>query len=255
MKKAFAFVLLAALTLLLCLPVSAEEITVFVTVVDGTPVLAYRPVTVTDADSDGALTISDALACAHAAYCPAGASGYGTELTAFGISMTKLWNKDNGGGYGYYHNDGAPMSLADPVSDGDRVTAFLYRDMKFYSDTYAFFDKYEVSGSEISLTLYTAGYDADWNPVTSPAAGMSILVDGVPSGFVTGEDGRVTLTLDGKAHEITAEKADTVLVPPYCRVLASDNPSTFDSTPGVMILSILCGGCVFFLARERTKEA
>lgn len=250
MKKAFAFVLLAVLTLLLCLPVSAEEITVFVTVVDGTPVLAYRPVTVTDADSDGALTISDALACAHAAYCPAGASGFGTEQTAFGISMTKLWNKDNGGGYGYYHNDAAPMSLADPVSNGDRVTAFLYQDMKFYSDTYAFFDKYEVSGKDISLTLYTAGYDADWNPVTSPAAGMSILVDGVPSGFVTGEDGKVTLTLDGKAHEITAEKADTVLVTPYCRVLASDNPSTGDA-----FLPVLFAAAALLLLIPKRKRA
>lgn len=228
MKKTLAFLLLAILSLLLCLPASAEEITVYVTVVDGTPMLAYRSVTVTDADGDGTLTISDALACAHETYFPDGASGYGTAMTEFGISMTKLWGKDNSGGYGYYHNDEAPMSLADKVSDGDRVTAFCYRDMKFYSDTYAFFDKYEVKGKEIALTLCTAGYDADWNPVTAPAAGMSILVDGKPSGFVTGEDGKVTLTLDGKAHEITAEKEGTYLVTPYCRVLAAENPATGD---------------------------
>ena len=252
MKKAFSCVLLAVLTLLLCLPVSAEGITVYVTVVDGTPVLAYRPVTVTDTDGDGALTISDALACAHAAYCPAGDSGYGTAATEFGISMTKLWGKDNGGGYGYYRNDEASMSLADPVSDGDRVTAFLYQDMKFYSDTYAFFDRYEVTGKEIALTLYTAGYDADWNPVTAPAAGMSILVDGKPSGFVTGEDGKVTLTLDGKAHEITAEKEGTILVTPYCRVLAADNPATGDPFAAVLLSAL---AAAVLLTSEKRKAS
>ena len=82
MKKLLALIL--ALTLLPCaalaeattdVPAQAE-VYVSVTDSDGTLVLACQPVIVTDADGDGALTIHDALAAAHAAHHPEGAEAF-----------------------------------------------------------------------------------------------------------------------------------------------------------------------------------
>ena len=58
---------------------AGESVSVWVTVSDaaGAMVLPYACVTVTDVDSDGALTINDALYAAHEAAYPGGAAaGY-----------------------------------------------------------------------------------------------------------------------------------------------------------------------------------
>ncbi|MBO7666544.1 MAG: hypothetical protein J6S70_03845, partial [Clostridia bacterium] len=106
-----------------------------------------------DADADGVLTISDALYAAHeAAYEGGAAAGFAAATTEYGLSLTKLWGVENGGSYGYFVNDNSAMSLADPLSDGDEVVAFIYTAAD-WSDAYSFFDvKSGKSGAE--LTFY-----------------------------------------------------------------------------------------------------
>ena len=130
---------------------------------DGKLVLVLEKIDLSDADGDGTITINDALYLAHEAEFEGGAAaGYASEQSDYGLSLTKLWGCENGGSYGYYVNDASAMSLADPVKDGDRINAFVYTDLKTWSDKYCYFDKASVtaqSGESFSLVLTGAGFD------------------------------------------------------------------------------------------------
>ena len=89
MKK-FLSILLAMLMLLcgIALAETADNI-VYVSISNdiGALVLAYVPVEVSDADGDGALTICDALMCAHTMHHPDGAAAFVAEDTEWGKSQ------------------------------------------------------------------------------------------------------------------------------------------------------------------------
>ena len=127
---------------------------------------------------------------------------------------------DNGGSYGYCINDASALSLSDTISDGDRIYAYAYADLAGWSDTYAYFDLASVeadSGDTVTLTLSVVGFDAEWNPYTAPFEGAEILVDGKPTGVVTGADGKASLTLSGDGRQVISASAESaVLVPPVC---------------------------------------
>ncbi len=89
----------------------------------------------------------------------------------WGLSIEKLWSVENGGSYGYYLNDSLCMSLADPVKNGDYLAAYSFSDPTGWSDRYSYFDKTSASGPTVTLTLTVLSFDADWNLVSSPAAG------------------------------------------------------------------------------------
>ena len=82
MKKTVLTVLCAAMLLgMTAIPAhAAPSESVYVSIADdkGALVLPYQPVTVTDVDGDGALTINDALYAAHTTYYDGGAAGYGS---------------------------------------------------------------------------------------------------------------------------------------------------------------------------------
>ncbi len=200
---------------------STETAEVSVTIADkGELVAIQEEVAVTDADADGALTINDALYAAHeAAYDGGAAVGYGSAMSSWGLSITKLWG-DTSGSYGYYVNDTSAWSLTDAVKNGDKVYAFVYADQTAWSDTYSFFDKSAVTaeaGEVIELTLSYSGYDADWNPVTLPLEGAEITADGETTGLVTDADGKVTFMVDEAGeYVVSAVASDKTLVPPVC---------------------------------------
>ena len=230
-RKTFAAAVIAALLLnLFGTGVFAADAdlsaNVFMTVANGELLLAQEPVEVTDYNSDGKLTLDDALYAAHEQYYEGGAAaGYGSEYGSYGLSLTKLWGVENGSGFGYYVNNASAYSLTDKVENGDYITAFVYTDTDNYSDTYCYFDKNTVSakaGEEVTFTLSAAGYDDQWNPITVPAENAEITVNGVKTGLKTDKDGKVTLKLDtaGKLV-ISAVSEDTVLVPPVCRASVS----------------------------------
>ncbi len=228
MKK--FLVSLLTLAMLLTLTVFAEDAapTVQVSISDdtGALVLAYQPVTVTDADGDGALTICDALAAAHAAYHPDGASAFVAEDTEWGKSLYVLWNVDNGGSYGYMLNDVSPMSLLDPIKDGDHVKAYAFTDLTAWSDTYCYFALPAVSAAkngEIPLTLSAAAFDENWMPIVVPVQGAVITVNGKKTDLVTDENGNAVLTLaEAGTYTISAVSDAQPLVPPVCIVTIAE---------------------------------
>ncbi len=227
MKK-FLSVLLA-LAMLVSLAAFAEEApTVYVSISDdtGALVLAYAPVTLTDADGDGALTICDVLMLAHAAYHPDGADAFLAEDTEWGLSMYKLWGVENGGSYGYCLNDASAWSLVDPIQAGDHVKAYVYTDLTAWSDTYASFAAPVASAAvnaEVALTLSAAGYDEAWNPVTLAVSGAVITVNGEKTEVVTDENGNALLTFAKAGVYTVSAVSDTMtLVPPVCIVTVTE---------------------------------
>lgn len=204
------------------LATAEEATTVYVSITDdtGALVLACQAVAVTDEDADGTLTINDALLCAHAACHTLGAQAYQSEVTEYGLSLTRLWNVENGGFYGYYVNDTAAWSLLDPIADGDHVKAFAYTDTATWTDTYAFFSTLSVqaaAGEAVTLQLSAAGYDESYAPITLAVEGATITVDGVATSLTTDADGLATLTLDtAGVYTISATCEGMNLVAPVC---------------------------------------
>ena len=225
MKK-FLSILLAMLMLLQSCAAFAEETPiVYVSISDdiGALVLAYAPVELGDVDGDGALTICDALVCAHTMYHPDGAAAFVAEDTEWGKSLYVLWGIDNGGSYGYMLNDASPMSLLDEVKPGDHVKAYAYTDLTAWSDTYSYFAAPVAAvavNAEVALTLFANGYDESWNPVTYPVQGAFLVVDGeVYDDVVTDAEGKFALTFpETGVHTVSAVSNDLTLVPPVCIV-------------------------------------
>lgn len=267
MKKilSITFVVLMLVSVF-CLTAFADETSatadVYVTIADhnGKLVLTQEKITVTDKDGDGKLTIDEALFAAHEAKYEGGAAvGYASAETEYGLSMIKLWNDANGS-FGYYVNNASAWSLADPVTDGDYVNAFVYRSDDF-SDKYSFFDQNTVSGKEgdeITLTLFYAGYDEAWNPVTLPVEGATITVDGVASEYKTDAEGKVTVKLD-KAGDviISAESGSMTLVPPVCKAdveatAAYNNPSV--AVIVCIAVAVVIGVVVIVLVIRKKKN-
>ena len=263
MKKFAAVLLAAVLTLGTIAPVNAEaaDTKVYVTIVNGDVKLAQQEIKVTDVDKDGALTINDALYLAHEEKYTGGAeAGYGSAMGQWGLSLTKLWGVENGGSYGYYVNNASAMGLGDPVKNGDFINAFVYTDTVGFSDTYSYFDKATVSyrkGSEVTLTLSGAGYDANWNPVTVPVANATVTVDGVKTNVKTDANGKATVKLDAsKSCVISAVSDTTTLVAPVCVATVAVNdrtPKTGDNTVRVMGVLMMIGlaGMGYFMGTRK----
>ena len=203
---------------------TTESAQVFVSLTDdtGALVLAYQPVTVTDADGDGVLTICDALAAAHTENHPDGAAAFVTEETEFGRSLIRLWGVENGGSYGYYLNHASAWSLLDSVKTGDHVKAYVYTDLTAWSDTYCYFDVDAVEAepaTEVPLTLYAASFDAEYNPVALPVEGAVITVNGQPTERLTDAEGKVVITCaEAGEYLISASSENMTLVAPICVV-------------------------------------
>ena len=103
MKKFFLLALALVLALNLAAVCLADEAapTVYVTIANGDLMLIRQPVTLTDTDADGLLTINDALFLAHEEAFEGGAeAGYLAGESQWGLSLFKLWGVENGGSYG-----------------------------------------------------------------------------------------------------------------------------------------------------------
>lgn len=220
--------MLAVLMVIGCVSITAfaddDSATVYVSISSkGDLVAAQTKVTVTDVDGDNVLTVNDALYAAHEAVYSGGAKeGYSYYTHKdYGLSIGKLWG-DTSGNFGYYINNASCWSLADTVKNGDYLNAFVYSDSKNYSDKYCFFGDFTVTadaGSDIELTLSSAGYDASWNPVTLPVANAQITVDGKVTEIKTDENGKATIQIsDTGSHIISAVSSSETLVPPVCTV-------------------------------------
>ncbi len=228
MKKTVSLIICTVMLLSMMLVFAAAEAnpTVYVNISDGSSeiALAYKSVSVTDTDGDGAFTISDALYCAHEAYFEGGAAaGYVVENTQYGISLVKLWGVESGGSFGYCLNNASAMSLADEVKDGDVVSAYAYADTAGFSDVFAYFSENECGideNADVSLKLFYISYDENFSPVTSPVADAEIYYNGESTGVKTAEDGSFTVNVGAMDGIVTARSSSLTLVPPVCKVHA-----------------------------------
>ena len=239
MKKT-GLILAALLTAAFPCTVSAETApTVTVTIANaGTIEVAAEQIALTDADADGALTINDALLLAHDQFYDGGAdAGYKAVTSDWGLSMETLWGVTNGGSYGYMVNDGFVMSLADPLSDGDALYAYVYTDAASFSDEYTFFDIRSAEGltqgDTLKLKLSGNAYDENWEIVAEPIADAVITVNGEKTAYKTDAEGNVTVTV-GQAGDvvISAVSEDKVIIPPIFRASVAASAETTAETSG-----------------------
>ncbi|MBE6896838.1 MAG: hypothetical protein E7477_07040 [Ruminococcaceae bacterium] len=262
MKKFIRIMIVMAMIFSLCaIPMAAQGVEVTVTIANG-DIMVHDTVSVSDADGDGVISIADALYAAHEENYDGGASaGFGTEDTQWGISLMKLWGVENGGSYGYQINNGNPMSLADPIKDGDYVYSYVYTDTVGFSDTYTFFNELTVNAKEgqfIDLILSAAGYDENWAPITLPVEGATITINGEKTEFVTDAEGKVSVIIDkaGK-YTVSAVSETMTLVPPVCTatVAAESNPSTSDSDMMIFAATaIVVIGAVMMIRKRNVNE-
>lgn len=196
--------------------------------------VAYEAVSVTDLDSDGAITIADALAAAHNSFYEGGAeAGFASSMTEYGLSLTKLWGVENGGSYGYYVNNASAWSLADPVAEGDYVYAYSYQDLETWSDAFTYFEAATaVAGLDapLTVTLSKVGFDENWAPVALPVEGAVIYVDGEATTAVTDAEGKAQVSFEALgSYTITAKSEAEVITCPVCKV----KTVTFSDTLGL----------------------
>jgi len=239
MKKTLSIILTLAMLLNLCGIVSfaAEPTEVYVTVAkEGEFVATREKVVVTDIDNDNALTINDALFALHEAKFEGGAqAGYNYYTGQYGLSLGKLWG-DESGAFGYRVNNVSAMSLADAVANGDTVYAYVYKDQTTWSDAYTWFDKESLEAEkddEVTLTLTAAGYDAFWNPITTPVENATIKLNGETTNYKTDSEGKVTIVLDKAGTIVISAVSDNqVLVPPVCVATVKETENIDSNIPG-----------------------
>jgi hypothetical protein len=268
MKKiCYLFVIVLLLSFNVFSIVSAEDsIDVYVTICDGDIKLAAKKITVKDIDSDGALTINDALFLAHESEYQGGAqAGYASSNDIYGLKIDMLWGVKQDVSFGYYLNNSSAMSLGDVLSEGDYVSAFVYQDLTSWSDTYSFFDKLNLkTNGKFTLELSTSGYDEMWNPITSPLSDAVITINGIPTEFKTNSKGKVEIELSNKGNYVISAISDSVnLVPPVCNVtvlsddatdIPTENPGDFGMSLFV-ILGVISLGAIVFLKHRKNYEA
>lgn len=179
--------------------------------------LAQKSVHVTDTDKDGKLTFADALYAMHEAY----------------------YKGDDSGSFGYYLNNKAPMNAAEPVTDGDSLTAFIYKDTETWSDVYSYFnansynlDLDKTDEFELQLKCIRSDYSTDIPTITEEVLpDAEITINGEKSAYKTDANGKVKIKLTKQgSYVISATSKELTLVPPVCVVTTSktENMPTTD---------------------------
>ncbi|MBQ3843176.1 MAG: hypothetical protein II820_10875 [Ruminiclostridium sp.] len=204
----------------------------FVTISDdnGKLVLAQQPVDYADKDGDGVVTVNDALISAHDKYYDGGSkAGYGSAEGDHCLMITKLWGIENGGSCGCYINIYSAMSLADPLIDGDKITAFVYTDNESHSDTFCYFNGFAdqaaimvvaAPGTPFELKLLSSLLNDKGAPITVPVAGAEITLNGEKTGIITDDDGKAEIAFpENEGSYIVSAVSDTMtLVPPVAMI-------------------------------------
>ena len=198
--------------------------------------MAQVPVTVTDRNGDGKFTYDEAMVAAHEAYYVEGKDGF--ELNASSGWVTKLWGET--GSSSYYQNNASFSELvnAQPIENGDDLSAFVYSDPKC-SDKYGFFDQSTVSvktGEKLALNLQGTGYDENWSLITAPVNNAELITIDKEGAFhelnvTTDANGNATLSFDkAGTYVVSAYGSEDILVPPVCIVTVTDQTPAADLT-------------------------
>lgn len=239
MKRIFAIAtaILLVLTTLVCFGISAadgEKVNVKVSITTKDALrTSLLEIAVGDEDGDGAITVNDALYAAHElAYIGGAEYGYAAEKSEWGISLLKLWG-DESGNFGYYVNHKPANSLADPVKDGDVVSACIFTGTYPDIESYAYFDVDSVKvsqGDSVTLTLMKLSFDENFNVVSSPVANAKLTTDSSPwADYVTDENGKVTFEPMWLAEmTVSAIGENKEIIMPACKVWVDEAPQNSD---------------------------
>lgn len=215
---------------------AAEPIDVYVTIADkGDVVMANEVVTVIDLDKSGDFNVDEVLFAAHEdAYVKGAEAGYDSEMTAYGLSVTKLWGDDSGY-YGYWLNDASCWSLADAVEADDSIVAFVYQNTEVW-DSYSKFSQKSYTAmaeSAAKITLEKAGYDENWNTVFNAHKGATLKIYDSSFNEISSENYKVTDNGDGTysvtvknigEYTVVAYDNATPIVPALCTLTVTENP-------------------------------
>lgn len=224
----------------------------------GKIIFAQEKITVVDKNSDGKFNVDEVLFAAHEAkYTGGAAAGYASAVTQYGLGATKIWG-DTSGNFGYCVNDKMSNGLSDEVKDGDYVNAYINQKMEFDpityemdADCYSFFDKKNIDatpGQNITVTLTTIQYDADFQPVNIPAVNAIVTLNGTETQYKTDANGKVTFTIDNEGeYLVSAIGDDPMLVPPVLKVTVKSAETTAQVTSSNVSKSPKTGDTTFVL--------
>lgn len=227
--------------------ISKGEEEIYITISDkGDLVTVTVPVMAKDRDGDFKITIDDALYAIHEEYFEGGAAaGYATVETQYGLSLSKLWGRENDLSFGYYVNDEPAYSMLDELETEDHLVAFSYVDTEKFSDLYTFIEQDEDDTETFFIRGIT--FDEKGNQKIVPVEGASIYIasadeDAVQElqaqeiGIITDKDGKFKISkkdLDGKLFFVTAISEKQTIVPPILHIMVDrdeeeeeDQPST-----------------------------
>lgn len=182
-------------------------------------------------DTGDEVTILDTLIAAHIKMYGEDFEQNGGTLTVSEYGwITAIFGKENPA-VGYNLNGASADSLDTDVVNDDCIDLYFYGDTEGYSDMSTGFgakDKQAKVGEEIKLTATGAGYDADWNIVQKPVAGVTVSVDGQEYG-VTDANGEIALSFakEGK-YLVLMESCDAegVYILSYCYVTVKGTVET-----------------------------
>ena len=205
--------------------------------------VAWLAVTAKDQDFDGKVTLHEALVALHETYYEGGAAGYAAAYDEGykSYAVSKLWGVENGGGYGFVKN-GALTAAVDQevVTEGDFITAYVYKDPIGWSDVYTQFGPYVAAAyvnEPVKIDMTDITFDTDWKPVTGPVEGATLAIwnNGTvePLDVKTDVTGAAEVTFDKPGvYVVTAVSptdisgASTPISAPACVVMVvkQDNP-------------------------------
>ena len=241
------------------------DVELYITIANkGNVVMFQQKITVVDVNHNGIFDVDDALYAAHeAGYTGGAAAGYATQITQYGLGISKLWG-DTSMCYGYWLNNASCWSLEDVVADGNHLVAFVYTDGEFWSDSYSKFDAFAyttTTAQDLVVKLEKAGYDENWNTVFSAHAGATITVydskgKALTTGYTVTDNGdgsyAIRINVAGNYY-IVASDSDPLTVPAVCQVAVTyveQVPPTGDNsmislivaTMSMSLLAVLCIG-------------
>ena len=217
-------------------------------------VMLCRPVTVKDADSNGTLSVDEALVAAHKAYNQE--SGYVFSDLGGYSAITKIWNVDTMNTLLAKNHVGLTGSMtAETVQDGDALSVSVNKDDLYYADWYTYFTESEKAvapNEEFSLTLvghFGMAYmpeDLIDTPIANVSVGTWESGSFVPlSEKVTDNAGKVTLSFPTSGtYYVTASGT----VPDEVTI----NWSTYET--GVVDCPIIAPGCIVTVTDASSTE-
>lgn len=168
------------------------------------------------------------------------------ESSYGGLMVVRMFGIENPAMMSYVNNADSGVSIDSTVlGEGDLFRPFILKDNAAWSDKYLFFDELDYSAEEgemISINLFEAGYDSNYQSVALPHKGRTVVLkseDGetVKSDEPTDENGKVVFdNLKAGKYVVSVEAfSDTdYFAMPWAEVSVSektsDNPSGIEDT-------------------------